>query len=85
MVDCSNLLVIQIGSLAKREENVYSMLKLYVDSSLTTDTYVTQDKIDIEDITNNESEFDDGVSNEKEIPLVVEAKVCEYTIEYIKF
>lgn len=60
------------------------MSKLNVDPSLKAKTNVSQDKIDIEDITNNESNFVVDVSDKKEIPWVVEAQVFEYTNDYTK-
>lgn len=60
------------------------MSKLNVDISFKTKTKVTQEKVDIEDITNNESEFDDDLSDKKEISQVVKEHVFEYTNENTK-
>ena len=66
------------NSLAKRVEYVDLTSRLNKDSSSRTDKNVNSEKIKIEDITNNESEFVD-VSSGEEIPRVFEAQIYEYT------
>lgn len=73
----------KINSLSRSDENIGSTLKINNDSSSTTCNNVTRDSVDIEYITNNESDFDD-VQPKKKFLLLLKHKFLSIQMNVLR-